>query len=164
MAGKPATLHMLCGKIAAGKSTLAAQLAGEASAVLMSEDHFLAKLYPAEIATLEDYVRSAARLRLAIAPHITDLLRRGMSVVLDFQANTPAARGWMRQILEAAAADHQLHYLEASDILCKDRLAARNASGAHEYQVSESDYDLFTSYFVPPTTEEGFNIITHHQR
>lgn len=164
MAGKRATLHMLCGKIAAGKSTLAAQLAEEASTVLMSEDHFLAKLYPAEIATLDDYVRSAARLRAAIAPHITDLLRRGMSVALDFQANTPAARLWMREIFEAADADHQLHYLEASDALCKRRLAARNASGAHEYQVSEAEYDLFTSYFVPPTAAEGFNIITHRQR
>ncbi len=163
MAGKRATLHMLCGKIAAGKSTLAVQLAQEAKAVLMSEDHFLAKLYPAEIVTLDDYRRSAARLRAAIAPHITDLLRRGMSVVLDFQANTPATRGWMRQMFEAADADHQLHYLEASDILCKDRLAARNASGAHEYQVSEADYDLFTSYFLPPTTPEGFNIKTHRQ-
>ena len=132
--------------------------------MLMREDHFLAKLYPAEIKTLDDYVRGVARLRLAVAPHVTDLLMHGLSVVLDFPANTPVARAWMRQIFEAANADHQLHYLEASDELCKHRLATRNAGGAHEYQVSEADYDLFTSYFVLPTAAEAFNVVTHRQR
>ncbi len=154
---------MLCGKIAAGKSTLAAQLAEETGAVLMSEDHFLAKLYPGEIGTLDDYVRCARRLREAIGPHIAELLRGGVSVVLDFQANTPSARSWMRQLFEAANAHHQLHYLEAPDALCKTRLAARNASGAHEYQVSEAEYDLFTSYFVAPSPAEGFEILLHDQ-
>ena len=154
---------MLCGKIAAGKSTLAARLAEETGAVLIGEDHFLANLYPAEIGTLADYVRSVGRLRSAMEPHITNLLTHGMSVVLDFQANTPAARLWMRRIFEAAAADHQLHFLEASDALCKGRLAARNASGEHQYQVSEDDYDLFTSHFAPPEPSEGFNVVIHRQ-
>jgi predicted kinase len=164
MTRKRATLHLLCGKIAAGKSTLAAKLATQHGAVLMSEDRFLAELYPAEIVTLEDYIRSTTRLRSAIAPHITEILRHGMSVVLDFQANTPSARRWMREIIEEAGPAHQLHYLEASDTLCKGRLAGRNASGSHEYQVSEAEYDLFTTYFVPPTAEEHFNIVTHRQR
>lgn len=131
--------------------------------MLISEDHFLATLYPGEIGTLDDYVRSVGRLRSALAPHIARLLERGMSVVLDFQANTPAARSWMRGIFEAAGANHRLHYLEASDMLCKSRLAARNATGAHQYQVSEADYDLFTSHFVAPEAAEGFNISMHRQ-
>ncbi len=69
----------------------------------------------------------------------------------------------MRQLFEAGNAHHQLHYLEAPDALCKTRLAARNASGAHEYQVSEAEYDLFTSYFVAPGPAEGFEILLHDQ-
>ena len=43
------TLHFLCGKMAAGKSTLARELAHEHQAVLLEEDHFLAALFPGEI-------------------------------------------------------------------------------------------------------------------
>lgn len=158
------TLHMFCGKIAAGKSTLAAQLGEGSNTVLLSEDHFLAHLYPGEIVTIEDYARCAVRLRQAIGPHIANLLRSGLSVVLDFQANTLSARAWMRYLFEAAGADHQLHYLRADDAICKERLTERNASGAHEYQVSDADFDLFNSYVVAPGADEGFKVILHDQR
>jgi predicted kinase len=49
-----ATLHLLCGKIAAGRSTLAAELAQQPDTVVVSEDFWLARLYPGEILTIED--------------------------------------------------------------------------------------------------------------
>ena len=154
-----ATLHMLCGKIAAGKSTLAARLSQAENTVLLSEDHLLSRLYPDEIKTIDDYVRCAARLREAIGPHVINLLRQGISVVLDFQANTPAARGWMRGLFESAGAKHQLHYLQTTDETCKARLAKRNAAGTHDYQVSEAEFELFTRFFVPPAAEEEFTVL-----
>jgi predicted kinase len=157
-------LHMFCGKIAAGTSTLAAKLGEGSNTVLLSEDHFLAHLYPGEIVTLDDYARCSVRLRHAIGPHIANLLRSGLSVVLDFQANTPSGRAWMRHLFETADADHQLHYLRADDPVCRERLAERNASGAHEYQVSDPDFDLFNSYVAVPRPDEGFNVIVHDQR
>jgi len=47
------------------------------------------------------------------------------------------------------------------DALCKQRLRERNAAGAHPFQVSEAEFDQFTSYFVPPTPDEGFNVVVH---
>jgi predicted kinase len=152
---------MFCGKIASGKSTLAASLAAAPGSILLSEDFLLSHLYPGEIATLDDYVRATTRLRRAIAPHIGALLRAGIHVVLDFQANTPTARAWARDLLQGVDADHRLHYLRASDDECKDRLHARNRSGTHEYQVSDEDFDQFTRYFVPPGADEGFEIVEH---
>lgn len=154
-----ATLHMLCGKIASGKSTLAHRLAEAPSTVLLSEDQLLATLYPGEIATLDDYVRSAGRLRAAIGPVIVALLRQGVSVVLDFQANTPPARRWMRSLFEEARAGHYLHYLTVPDDVCRTRLRERNAGGEHEYQVSDEMFDIFTARFIPPIADEGFNIV-----
>lgn len=46
------TLHLLCGKISSGKSTLAKQLSHEYAAMLLSEDHWLAQLYPGDIGTV----------------------------------------------------------------------------------------------------------------
>ena len=154
-------LHLVCGKIGSGKSTLAQQLARSAKTVLISEDAWLAKLYPGAILTLADYVRCTGLLRSVLDQHIQDLLRAGLSVVLDFPANTPASRQWAKAIFEACGAAHQLHYLEVSDELCKARLHARNQSGTHPYEVSDTEYDLITSYFVPPADEEGFVLLLH---
>src|SRR5689334_17725537 len=107
-----ATLHMLCGKIAAGKSTLTAELSHAPLTVVISEDFWLSRLFGTEIKEIADYVRCARRLREAVGPLVRDLLRLGISVVLDFPANTLAARAWMRTLFEEAGADHCLHFLD----------------------------------------------------
>jgi predicted kinase len=159
-----ATLHLMCGKIAAGKSTLATRLTAANHAILISEDYWLSRLYPSEIGTLHDYVRCAARLRAAIGPHIENLLRAGMSVVLDFPANTLASRRWMRTLFEHADAAHELHFLDVPDDVCRARLRERNLAGNHEYATGDADFDLITGYFVPPAEAEGFNVIHHKAR
>lgn len=154
-----ATLHLVCGKIAAGKSTLCARLAARPGTVLISEDHWMAGLYPGELNDLADYVRLSVRLRAAMASHVVHLLRIGVSVVLDFPANTTRQRAWMRQIIDQSGADHILHLLDVSDEVCKARLKARNASGKHPFETSDEQFDLFTSHFAPPTSDEGFNVV-----
>lgn len=151
-----AMLHFICGKIGSGKSTLAAQLATAPYTLLISEDNWLATLYPDEIKTITDYARCAGLLRAAITPHITQLLERGVSVVLDFPANTLASRAWMRNLCDASTATHVLHFLDMPDALCKARLQQRNQSGMHPFQTSDAEFDAISSYFVPPTDDEGF--------
>jgi hypothetical protein len=56
---------------------------------------------------------------------------------------------------------HELHLLDVPHMICKQRLQERNAGGEHPFQVSEAEYDLFTSYFVPPQPSEGFKVIVH---
>lgn len=153
-------LHLIAGKIAAGKSTLAARLAQEHGAILLAEDPWTAALWPGEIASLEAYVDRTNRLKSVLGPHVAALLRAGLTVVLDFPANTPRQRAWLRGLFEDAGADHVLHYLDVSDATCKARLRARAAAGDHPYAPSEADFDLFTRHFVPPRAEEGFNIRT----
>lgn len=163
MSQNEATLHMLCGKIAAGKSTLSQQLAKFPNTVVVSEDHWLSRLFRDEMVSVADYIRYSARLREAIAPHLVALLKTGVSIVLDFPANTPATRAWMRMIFEQAQSAHQLHFLDAPDAICKARLRARNARGEHEFAATDEEFELITSYFTAPTPEEGFNVVHHGQ-
>lgn len=155
------TLYLLCGKIAAGKSTLARNLASRPSTLLISMDHWMSTLFPGEVTTIEEYVDRSTRLRVAMAPHVVDILRQNVSVVLDFPANTKIWRSWMRTLFVDAKVVHELHFLDVPDAVCKARLRERNVEGAHQYQVDEATYDLFTSYFVPPAGDEGFNIVVH---
>jgi predicted kinase len=158
-----AILHMVCGKIASGKSTLTTRMVNSQPMILISEDVWIARLYPEEIHTLADYVRCAGHLKTVLTEHIQSLLSTGISVVLDFPFNTTNARAWGHSLFRAAGCEHRLHYLDVSDEICKSRLRVRNASGEHPFQTSEAQYELITRYFVPPAPSEGFNIVVYDE-
>jgi predicted kinase len=52
-AARPTTLYLLCGQIAAGKSTLARRLAARPATLLISMDHWMSILFPTENRTIE---------------------------------------------------------------------------------------------------------------
>lgn len=161
MQSAPPTVHMLCGKIAAGKSTLAARLSAGAGTVLISEDAWLDALFADELQSREDYVRCSRRIRAAMTPHVVALLRAGMSVVLDFPANTPGQRRWLKDLVEISGAAHALHVLDVPDEVCLARLHARNTAGEHPFTVSDDLFHEMTRSFTQPAPDEGFVVIRH---
>ncbi|TYP81797.1 putative kinase [Maritimibacter alkaliphilus HTCC2654] len=154
-------LHLMCGKAASGKSTLAARLGKAPNTVVIAEDAWLFALFGDEMTTLVDYVRCAAKLRAAMAPHVVALLRSGTSVVLDFPANTVETRRWMREMIDASGAGHQMHLLDVPDDVARARLRARNAGGDHPFAVTEDQFDRLAKHFVPPSEDEGFEVVRH---
>jgi len=154
---------MICGKIAAGKSTLAAQLAEARATILIAEDTWTSTLYPDELKTVADYGKYSRRLRQAMGGHVEGLLRAGLSVVLDFPANTPANREWMRGICTNAGVGHRLHFLDMTDEVCRARMHRRNAAGTHAFVVSDQEFDVITSYFVPPDPSERFDVVVYRE-
>jgi len=160
-ARRPITLYLLCGRIAAGKSTLARQLAQQHSALVIEMDQWMSALYPTENRTIEDFATLSARLRAIMGPHVVAILRRDLSVVMDFPANTVNWRAWLRSLADEAGVEHELHVLDIPDAMCRERLNQRNASGAHSYEVDSATYDQFMAYFVLPGPEEGFNVVVH---
>ncbi len=154
-----ATLHFFCGKAGAGKSTKAKAIAEANGAILLSEDVWLARLYGDQIKVFDDYIRFSQKLNTVVTPLVIDLLALGQSVVMDFQANTKCRRSWFRSMFEEARADHVMHYLQAPDALCLERIQKRNTEmpeGAS--QLTEADYWHVTSYFQPPEEIEGFHV------
>jgi predicted kinase len=155
-------LHFFCGKMASGKTTLSKKLASDYNAILISEDIWLSKLYPEEISTFDDYLRYSSRFKSIVSQHIQNILAQRISVVLDFPGNVPSQRQWFRSIFEAAKVNHALHYIVASDSLCKEQLRKRNAEQPEgSMNMSEAQFDYITAYFQSPTADEGFNIIRY---
>ncbi|HDT3624256.1 TPA: ATP-binding protein [Morganella morganii subsp. morganii] len=149
-----ATLHFLCGKIASGKSTLAQQLVRGQQAVLLSEDTWLAALYPGQITQLADYIEKSRLLKSALELHLVTLLQKGITLVLDFPANTPEQRQWLKGLAEQAGCSYCCHVLNVSDEECKRRLAARNLSGENPFTTSAEQFDLITAHFSYLSEEE----------
>ncbi len=154
-----AMLHLLCGRIAAGKSTLAKSLARRYDAVLIGEDHCLSTLYANTIHTFDDYRVYAKRLRELLTPHCVQLLKRGINVVLDFPANTPNCRQWLKNIIQEGDARHVLHYLTTSKQDCWQRLLERNETqNTNASPIAVNEFDVINGYFIPPDVSEGFNV------
>ncbi|MGR3634884.1 MAG: AAA family ATPase [Shimia sp.] len=154
-------LHVLCGKPAAGKSTLCAQLSRAAGAVVISEDAWLATLFGDQMSSIADFVRCSQRVREAAGPHVVDLLKAGVTVVLDFQANTLESRAWMSGLARQAQVQATVHHLDVPDEVCKARLRARNVKGSHPFSVSEAQFDQLARHFVAPTDDEGLEVVVH---
>ncbi|BCS31209.1 cell division protein ZipA [Luteitalea sp. TBR-22] len=159
-----ARLIFLCGKMAAGKSTLARELAAREGAVLLVQDEWLGHLFPGEIRSVADYLRCSARLRAALGPHVCDLLARGSTVVLDFPGNTVEQRAWFRELFERAGVAHELHLIVASDDLCKRQLRHRSRDlPPGTPWTTDEEFDAITAYFQPPSEDERFTVVRHER-
>lgn len=161
---KSGTLYLLCGKMAAGKSTLARRLAERHDAILLVQDDWLGHLFPDDIVDVPAFAKYSARLRAALADHICTLLTRGISVVLDFPGNTRAQRSWFRELFERANADHELHFVDVPDEVCKAQLRQRSQHLPEGTTwTTDEDFDAITKFFQPPAPEEGFTVIRHER-
>jgi len=128
---------------------------------MFGEDEWLT-LLNAEVNSLADHVRHSKRLKAVLAPLCIRLLQLGVPIVFDFAGNTPNDRAWVRSIFESANADHVLHYIAASDGLCKVRLRLRNETepeGLYFGFVGEDRFDEVTRYFTPPSDQEKFLVM-----
>jgi predicted kinase len=91
-------------------------------------------------------------------------LSKGISVVLDFPANTKAQRAWFRELIERANVEHELHFIDASDALCKNQLRDRSkALPAGSPWTTDADFEAISAYFQPPSEDEKLNVVRHER-
>lgn len=157
-----AKLMLFCGKMAAGKSTLARQLAEREGAILFSQDEWIDALFPGAVINVATYLEYSGRINRVLAPYVVSLLARGVPVVLDFPANTRNQRAWFRQIIDRSGADHELHFVDTPDAISRAQLKARSAHlPPGTPWTTDADFDLIASHFVAPAEDEGFTVIRH---
>jgi predicted kinase len=161
---QPAKLMFLCGKMAAGKSTLARDLAERGNALLLVQDELLEGLFPGEITNVAEFFERSSRLRNALAPHICAILSKGISIVLDFPGNTRSQRAWFREIVECARVEHELHFVDVSDDVCKRQLKDRTRHlPPGTPWTTDAEFEAITVHFQPPSDDEAFTIVRHQR-
>ena len=153
------TLIFFCGKMGAGKSTKSQQLALDRNAVLISEDEWLASLYPGQIASFEDYIKFSGLLKPLVKSHVQNILCSGTNVVMDFPANTVSQRKWFKAIVSEIDAPHELIYLNTSEEICLKQIAQRCIERPERAKFDREEvFHHVTSFFEEPSAEEGLNI------
>lgn len=159
-----ATLYFISGKLGSGKTTFAKKIADENHAIFISEDIWLEKLFPNMINNFQDYLLYSRRFRSMIDIHVIQLLSKGISVVFDFAGNVPQERQWVKSIVDQAHSSHILHYIVASDDLCRSQYKMRNLNLPEGSKlISDEEFNAINKYFMPPSEDEGFNIKFYHR-
>ena len=154
------TLIFFCGKMGAGKSTKSRQIAQERNAVLLSEDEWLAALYPNQISSFDDYIKYSALLRPLVKKHVTNILQTGTNVVMDFPANTVRQRAWFKDLASKADAAHEMIYLDVSNELCLRQIAQRSIEQPKRAAFDTPKmFEEVTKYFEEPSKNEDLNIV-----
>jgi hypothetical protein len=81
-----------------------------------------------------------------------------------FPGNTTVQRAWFRELIERANVEHELHFVDASDALCKSQLRERSTGlPAGTPWTRDADFEAITAYFQPPTEDENFNVVRHER-
>lgn len=158
-------VHVFCGHMASGKSTLAKRIAAEKQGFILCEDDLLQRLYPGDIIDVASYATHSKRIKQALGMHIVELLMRGHQVVLDFPGNTIKQRQWFLSLASQAKSLCTLYVLECSDRECLKRLQGRAAENSQRQSTDTADmFHAMKQYFQLPEAAEGFSRIVRTEQ
>lgn len=153
-------LVLFCGKMGPGRTRLSKAIASETRAVLVSEDEWLAAHYPGLIKSFDDYLEYSTLIRPFLKHHVQRILAAGVTVVLDYPANTARQKKWLVGLSNEIGCEHELIYLNVSDEACLEHLALRREEQPERALFdTEEVFHEVTGYFEAPGENEGINII-----
>jgi predicted kinase len=145
-----ARLLLTCGLPGAGKTTLARQLAAERGAVRLTKDEWLWALgsSPWDAPTRE-------RVEHELWLLAQEILRLGLSVVIDFGLWARVERDEMRCAARDLGVGVELHYLDIPATELWRRIEVRNSEPPWDgYPIRRADFDEWLRAFQPPDAAE----------
>ena len=75
-----------------------------------------------------------------------------------------AQRLWFRELFKSVNAPHELHFVDASDALCKAQLKERSKQlPAGARWTTDAEFEAITMHFQPPSENEKFNVVRHER-
>jgi predicted kinase len=149
-----ATLHMICGLPCSGKTTLARRLEVERSALRLSPDEWISRLYGAD---LPDEQLDAARdpVEAALWDLAARVLGLGLDVILENGFWSRDEREAFRSRAARLGARSELHFTHAPEGELLDRLERRNAElPPGTFRIDEARLRSWFALFEPPGGDE----------
>jgi predicted kinase len=146
----PATLFLMVGLPAAGKTTRAKHLAASHKALRLTPDPWMVQLYGDSMAEGKRYVLEGRLISVAL-----QALRLGTNVVLDFGLWGRDERWALRWLARSVGAHSQVVYLPVDRESQLERIAHRQVSTPHEtFPMTEADLDEWQEQFEEPDSAE----------
>jgi predicted kinase len=145
-----ATLILMVGLPAAGKTTRAKELAATHQALRLTPDHWMIPLFGDSMAEGKRWVLEGRLISVAL-----QALRLGTSVVLDYGLWGRDERSALRWLAQSAGAACQVVYLPVDKNVQLARIAHRQETTPREtFPMSEAEVDAWRVQFQVPDAAE----------
>jgi predicted kinase len=151
-----ATVHMICGFVGAGKTTLARSIERETGGVRFSIDEWMITLYGHHMSRAE-FSRREANCKSVIWQLCRRLLSLGIDVILDCGFWKRAERDEYRRLATEAGCRSRLYFLDVPEGELQERLRERNRDLPDgDFPITEEMFEMFKPWFEPPGEDEDF--------
>ena len=148
-----ARLILTCGLPGAGKTTLARQLAADRGAVRLTKDEWLWVLGSTPL--LAGDAPTNEKVEHELWQLAQEILRLGLSVVLDFGLWARIERDEMRSVARSLDVGVELHYLDVPADELWRRIDARNSQPPWDsHPIRRTDLDGWIRLFHAPDAAE----------
>ena len=155
-----ATIHLICGFMGFGKTTLAKELAKNLPAVRLTHDEFMVDLYGRNMSKSDFYARY---------PKVDDLLWKlaekilnaGTDVIMDYGFWSKQTRKQVQQKAKNLTPDVVWHQLVCDTNIAKARVLKRTDENPTELFIDEACFNEKLKQYEPITDDEGL-IVQHH--
>jgi len=149
-------VHLVFGRVGAGKTTYARRFAAEHQAVFFCLDEWMATLFTMDAPsplTLEWMMPRVERAERQILATAQQVLAAGRDVVLELGFFTREQRDRIRA--RASAHPTKIHVLDVLAEVRRERVRARNRGSATlTIEVDDATFDWAESYFEPLGDDE----------
>lgn len=156
---KKATLYIIQGFIAAGKSTFSRNLAIETNAIHLNPDEWVTKLYKKEI-YMNNYSECFDNTLEILWDKTKDYLNRGYDVIFDMGFWKREDRVYARSIADECDANVIHYYLNVPSKILKERIIKTRSKEWAEIHINNFEKNL--SEFEPPFEDEHAIVISNY--
>ena len=153
--------YLMCGLVAAGKTTLARQLAEELPTLRFSRDEWMIRLYglPYDNPQYVEHSDPCTELMWDVA---VEALRLGVNVILDLNHWSRRRRADALDRARTAGFDAVVHFLDVPiDTAIRRARHRLSTAAANAHRIDEAAVRHFATIFEQPTDDECLKIIRH---
>lgn len=156
-----AKLHLMCGFMGFGKSTIAKQLQKKLNAVCLSPDKFMLDLYGRKL-TEKNFRIAKKRVDVVIWKLAEQVLKSGVDVILDYGFWTKVSRREAYERGIKIADEVIMEQVICSMETAKKRLLKRSKGDENELDTNSSCFEMFVGYYEPIEAEEGYTVVRYN--
>lgn len=149
--------HIICGFVGAGKTTFARKLEKQTSAVRITKDEWLIKIFGNKI-TLDKNFETYDRKVTELAKHIAfKILKSGKDVIIDEGFWAKSQRVDIKKKLVALGTQPILYYVKCPIEKMRERVIDRSKVPPDDsFEISGEMFDSYLKYWQPPEEDEEF--------
>lgn len=153
------TVHLMCGYIGFGKTTIAKQLEKQLGARRFTPDEVMIELFGTEVG--DDFMDKANKVDEYIWEQIALAVKNDQDVIYDAGSWSADDRKYVMQRLKKLGAKALWHQVNCNIDLAKQRTLARSKD-AEQLSVDERFFDENLPRYKPISDSEGLDVVVHN--